>query len=98
MSNFTCLTGARQWLGKTIGKDFAKEGVSGSIPVLTATPNYFALKSLSLLVIISNNVNIIKVLDGNREAVDIGDLENKNGSIKWIALYFNCQWRNCKHC
>lgn len=44
MSNFTCLTGARQWLGKTIGKDFAKEGVSDSIPVLTATPNYFALK------------------------------------------------------
>ena len=27
MSNFTCLAVARQWIGKVIGKDFAKEGI-----------------------------------------------------------------------
>lgn len=76
MSNFTCLGVARQWLGKQLGKDFAKEGVSGAIKILTATPHSSAIKSLSMLGIGSSNFIKIKVLDGNREAIDIAELEN----------------------
>lgn len=49
MSNFTCLAVARQWLGKKQGQDIAKEGVSGTVKVLTATPHSSSIKSLSLL-------------------------------------------------
>ena len=28
MSNFTCLAVAKQWIGKAIGKGFAKEGIT----------------------------------------------------------------------
>lgn len=77
MSNFTCLGSARQWIGKQAGKDFAKDGVSGLIKVLSATPHSSAMKSLSILGIGSNNVVKVKVLPGNREALDVADLEDK---------------------
>jgi glutamate/tyrosine decarboxylase-like PLP-dependent enzyme len=77
MSNFTCLAVARQWIGKKIGKDFAKEGVSGNVNILTATPHSSVIKSLSLLGIGSNNIINVKILDDNREAIDITDLEKK---------------------
>ncbi len=77
MSNFTCLAVARQWIGKVLGKDFAKEGVSGSIKIITATPHSSSLKSLSMLGIGSNNVIRVKTLEGNREAMDMNDLEEK---------------------
>jgi glutamate/tyrosine decarboxylase-like PLP-dependent enzyme len=77
MSNFTCLAVARQWLGKQLGKDFAKEGVSGQLPVLTATPHSSAIKSLSLLGMGSSGYTKVNVLSGNREAIDITDLEQK---------------------
>ncbi len=77
MSNFTSLAVARQWIGKKQGKDFAKEGVSGKINVLTATPHSSAIKSLSMLGIGSNNIIKIEKLKGNREAIDLVDLENK---------------------
>ncbi|WP_317173156.1 pyridoxal phosphate-dependent decarboxylase family protein [Flavobacterium soyangense] len=77
MSNFTCLAVARQWLGKELGKDFAKEGVSDNLNYLTATPHSSAIKSLSLLGIGSNNIIKVKTLEGNREAIDVIDLESK---------------------
>jgi glutamate/tyrosine decarboxylase-like PLP-dependent enzyme len=77
ISNFTCLAVARQWLGKKIGKDFAKEGINQTIKIFTATPHSSALKALSLLGIGSNNIIKIKTLEGNREAVDVHDLENE---------------------
>jgi glutamate/tyrosine decarboxylase-like PLP-dependent enzyme len=77
MSNFTCLATARQWIGKELGKDFAKEGVSGHINILTATPHSSAIKSLSLLGLGSKNIIIIKTQDENREAINIAELENK---------------------
>lgn len=45
MSNFTCLAVARQWIGKQSGKDFAKDGVSGKITILSALPHSSAIKS-----------------------------------------------------
>ena len=77
MSNFTSLAVARQWYGKQIGKDFAKEGMSGKINILTATPHSSAVKALSMLGIGSNNIIKVNKMDGNREAMDMVDFEYK---------------------
>lgn len=77
MSNFTSLGVARQWFGKQSGKDFAKNGVSEPINILTATPHSSSIKCLSLLGIGSQNYTVVKTLEGNREALDIVDLEEK---------------------
>jgi glutamate/tyrosine decarboxylase-like PLP-dependent enzyme len=83
MSNFTCLGVARQWFGAQSGKDFAKNGISETINILTATPHSSSIKTLAMLGIGSNNYTSIKTIEGNREAIDIADLEkniqNLNG-------------------
>jgi len=76
MSNFTCLGVARQWFGVQSGKDFAKNGISESISILTATPHSSSIKTLSMLGIGSNNYTTIKTIEGNREAINMADLEN----------------------
>ncbi|MBP4139444.1 pyridoxal phosphate-dependent decarboxylase family protein [Flavobacterium geliluteum] len=75
MSNFTCLGVARQWFGKQLGKDFAKNGISETINILTATPHSSSVKTLSMLGIGSQNYTTVKTIKGNREAIDIADLE-----------------------
>lgn len=75
MSNFTCLGVARQWFGKQLGKDFAKKGITEAITIFTATPHSSSIKSLSMLGIGSQNYTVIKTLEGNHEAIDLGDLE-----------------------
>lgn len=75
MSNFTSLGVARQWFGKQFGKDFAKNGISEPIYILTATPHSSSIKSLAMLGIGSNNYTTLKTIEGNREAIDIADLE-----------------------
>lgn len=75
MSNFTCLGVARQWFGKQLGKDFAKNGISETINILTATPHSSSIKALSMLGIGSQNYTILKTIEGNREAIDVADLE-----------------------
>lgn len=82
MSNFTCLGVARQWLGRKLGKDIAREGVSGKLNVLTATPHSSSLKSLSMLGIGSGNFIAVKIMEGNREAMDMTDLEAKVNELK----------------
>lgn len=77
MSNFTSLGVARQWFGKQSGKDFAKNGISEPINILTATPHSSSIKCLSLLGIGSQNYTVVKTIEGNREALDIVDLEEK---------------------
>ncbi|WP_293304833.1 pyridoxal phosphate-dependent decarboxylase family protein [Pedobacter sp. UBA5917] len=77
LSNFTCLAVARQWIGKQSGKDFAREGLSETVKVLSATPHSSAIKSLSMLGLGSGNVIQVNVLTGNREALDVTDLELK---------------------
>lgn len=76
MSNFTCLGTARQWFGAQSGKDFAKNGITETINILTATPHSSSIKTLSMLGIGSNNYTTIKTIEGNREAIDIADLEH----------------------
>jgi glutamate/tyrosine decarboxylase-like PLP-dependent enzyme len=75
MSNFTCLAVARQWFGKQLGKDFAKNGIMTPINILTATPHSSSIKCLAMLGIGSQNFTKIKTAEGNREAIDIADLE-----------------------
>lgn len=75
LSNFTCLAVARQWIGKQLGRDFAREGVSGNVKILSATPHSSAIKSLSMLGLGSGNFIQVNVMQGNREAMDIADLE-----------------------
>lgn len=79
MSNFTCLAVARQWLGKKLGIDIAKEGLTKAKPIkiYSATPHASALKSLAMLGLGSNNVIKIKTIGASREALDIDDLELK---------------------
>ena len=75
MSNFTCLAVARQWAGKQLQKDIAKDGMIENITILTATPHSSAVKSLALLGIGSRQFIKIKAMEGNREAMDMADLE-----------------------
>ncbi|NQW27812.1 MAG: aspartate aminotransferase family protein [Flammeovirgaceae bacterium] len=77
LSNFTSLAVARQWLGTEIGVDFAKEGLSQKLNVLSATPHSSALKALSLLGIGSANIIPIKTNQGNRESLDLVDFEKQ---------------------
>lgn len=83
MSNFTCLAVARQWFGKQMGQDFAKNGLSIPLPILTAIPHSSSVKCLAMLGIGSQNFTKIKTIEGNREAIDSVDLEqniqNLNG-------------------
>ncbi|WP_126652554.1 pyridoxal phosphate-dependent decarboxylase family protein [Chryseobacterium aureum] len=89
MSNFTCLGVARQWLGREQGRDIAKEGISGAVKILTATPHSSSIKSLSLLGLGSSNIIKIKTEEGNREAINIKDLEEhilKLGGESFILI------------
>lgn len=81
MSNFTCLGVARQWFGKQLGKDFAKNGISEPINIFSATPHSSSIKTLSMLGIGSQNYTSIKAIEGNREAIDIADLEKNIKSL-----------------
>lgn len=82
MSNFTCLAVARQWIGKLYDKDFAKDGVTQKINILSAVPHSSSIKSLSMLGIGSNNFVKVNTEQGNRESIDITDLENKIKVLK----------------
>jgi glutamate/tyrosine decarboxylase-like PLP-dependent enzyme len=75
MSNFTGLAVARQWFGKQLGLDFAKNGITAPINILTATPHSSSVKCLAMLGIGSQNFTKIRTVEGNREAIDITDLE-----------------------
>ncbi|PXY45401.1 pyridoxal phosphate-dependent decarboxylase family protein [Flavobacterium hydrophilum] len=81
MSNFTSLGVARQWFGKQSGKDFAKNGISEKINIFSATPHSSSIKALSMLGIGSQNYTTIQTIEGNREAIDIADLEQNIKSL-----------------
>lgn len=77
MSNFTCLAVGRQWAGQQNNNDIAREGIRTDIKVLTATPHSSSIKSLSMLGMGSNHIVTVATAPGNREAIDIADLEIK---------------------
>ncbi|MBK0370621.1 pyridoxal phosphate-dependent decarboxylase family protein [Flavobacterium agrisoli] len=77
MANFTGLAVARQWFGKELGKDFAKEGITEKITVFSANQHSSSVKCLAMLGIGSQNVIKIQTLEGDREAIAIADLEKQ---------------------
>lgn len=81
MSNFTCLAVARQWFGKQKGIDIAKDGVAQKLNILSAVPHSSAIKSLSMLGIGSSNFQKINTEPGNRESIDVAELEAKIRSL-----------------
>ena len=89
MSNFTGLAVARQWAGERSGRDVSREGVSGDLVVMAATPHSSVIKSLGMLGIGSNNVLRIQVLDG-REAMDLADFEQRLIDNRHRPIIVNC--------
>ena len=81
MSNFTCLAVARQWFGKCFEDDYAKNGITKKLNILSAFPHSSAIKSLSMLGIGSNNLIKVNTEKDNRESIDVQDLEAKIKSL-----------------
>jgi glutamate/tyrosine decarboxylase-like PLP-dependent enzyme len=75
MANFTGLAVARQWAGMQLQQDIARNGITTPLTVVSATPHSSAIKTLAMLGIGSNNITIIKGIEGNREAADTAALE-----------------------
>ncbi len=75
MANFTGLAVARQWAGQQLQQDIARDGITTPLRIISATPHSSAIKTLSMLGIGSNNITLIKCMEGNREAMDIAALE-----------------------
>ncbi|NHM07592.1 aspartate aminotransferase family protein [Flavobacterium sp. CYK-4] len=82
MSNFTSLAVARQWVGKKLSQDIAKNGITEKITVLASAPHSSIFKSLSLIGLGSNNITIIKTEQGNRESIDLVALESEIQNLK----------------
>lgn len=89
MSNFTGLAVARQWAGEQSGHDVSREGVSGDLVVMAATPHSSVIKSLAMLGTGSNNVMRIQVPEG-REAMDLADFEQKLIANQDRPVIVNC--------
>jgi glutamate/tyrosine decarboxylase-like PLP-dependent enzyme len=77
MSNFTCLGTARQWIGKKLDMDIAKDGVSQKINIISAIPHSSSIKALAMLGMGSRNIQYISTIDASREAIDIHGLEEQ---------------------
>ncbi|RYZ23118.1 MAG: aspartate aminotransferase family protein [Chitinophagaceae bacterium] len=77
MANFTGLVVGRQWAGEKLGKNIAREGVGEGVVVLSATPHSSAVKCLSMMGLGSASLVPVATLPGDREAIDIADLERQ---------------------
>jgi glutamate/tyrosine decarboxylase-like PLP-dependent enzyme len=89
MSNFTGLAVARQWAGERSGHDVSREGMSGNLVVMAATPHSSVIKSLAMMGIGSNNVIRIQT-SGGREAMDLADFERKLVDNQNRPVIVNC--------
>lgn len=89
MSNFTGLAVGRQWGGVQLGKDIARDGMTGELVVLSATPHSSVIKSLSMLGFGSNNIVKVKNLAG-REAIDLNDLEQNLIRLEGKSVILSC--------
>jgi glutamate/tyrosine decarboxylase-like PLP-dependent enzyme len=89
MSNFTGLAVARQWAGERSGRDVSREGASGDLAVMAATPHSSVIKSLGMLGIGSGNVVRIQVME-SREAMDLADFEQKLMDNQHRPIVVNC--------
>ncbi|MCU0383721.1 MAG: pyridoxal-dependent decarboxylase [Cyclobacteriaceae bacterium] len=75
-SNFVSLAIARQWCGKQKGINVAQEGLSNlKIKIVGSTPHSSAYKSISMLGLGKQNIDVIGTLP-NREKMDVNALQN----------------------
>ena len=78
MSNFVALATAREWFGKHFGVNVAVEGlckIPKKLSVLSATPHSSIYKSLSMLGLGKNSVELIETKK-DAEAISLSDLES----------------------
>ncbi|KAB7530285.1 aspartate aminotransferase family protein [Flagellimonas olearia] len=78
-SNMVNLAGARQWANQQMGQDGSKNGLdtsSGTLKVFAATPHSSTYKSLSILGMGRDNLELVQRLP-EREAMDVADLEKR---------------------
>lgn len=81
MSNFTCLGVGRQWVGKQMGVDVARDGVGTKFHVLAACAHSSSIKALSMLGMGSNSITSVNTIDSSRESIDMADLERKISNL-----------------
>lgn len=76
VSNYVGLAVARQWLGKQLGVDVSRSGLTGLGPVLvlSGTPHASISKALSMAGIGRDSLRLVPVQSG-REAVDVSALK-----------------------
>lgn len=77
MANFVSLAIGRQWLGRGLGEDVARDGLASGeaiYPVFAATPHSSTVKTLALLGMGRDNLIKVARLPG-REAIDPAALE-----------------------
>src|SRR5690606_19534009 len=79
MSNFTCLATARQWVGQEYGMYVAQQGLLRCPPprVLGSSPHSSSIKAMSLLGLGRDNFMHIPAMARDREAMDMGALEER---------------------
>ena len=82
MSNFTGLAVGRQWLGRKLGRDIAKQGICEPLTILTANAHSSAVKSLAMLGIGRDAIQEVAIASGNREAICLTDLKEKIASLE----------------
>ncbi|GAB3590414.1 pyridoxal phosphate-dependent decarboxylase family protein [Hymenobacter daeguensis] len=77
MANFVGLALARQWAGHRRGVDVAQAGSQGlgPLPVLSAAPHSSVYKSLAMLGLGRDSIQLVPSLPGGREALDVAALE-----------------------
>lgn len=75
MANFSGLAVARQWAGKQMGLDIARDGLRIQLPVYSAQPHSSSLKALSMLGMGSSTIQLVPTIS-DREAIDIQALRN----------------------
>jgi glutamate/tyrosine decarboxylase-like PLP-dependent enzyme len=77
VSNTVGLAVAREWLGERLGVDVSREGLAalGPVDVLSGSPHSSVTKALSVLGIGRDRLRSVPVLTGNREAVDVDQLD-----------------------
>lgn len=88
LSNFTGLAVARQWLGRQLGYDVARNGIQPGAKIFAGTPHSSTIKSLSMLGMGSGNITLLPTMPG-RECVDITAVEKavaEIGSMPFILI------------
>lgn len=83
VSNMVGLAVAREWLGERLGVDVSQDGAAalGPVHVLSGSPHSSVTKALSVLGIGRDRMHYVPVLTGNREAVDVAQLDAALGEL-----------------